>query len=44
MFSLESQMSHTDNLGVIDTVVLEEVFKNPAGTIVYDETITIPPI
>lgn len=34
---------YTDNLGVISTVVLEEVFKNPAGTIVYDETFTIPP-
>jgi hypothetical protein len=33
----------TDNLGVIDTVVLEEVFQNAAGDIVYDETFTIPP-
>lgn len=32
----------TDNLGVIDTVVLEEVFKNQNGDIVYDETFTIP--
>jgi hypothetical protein len=33
---------YTDNLGVIDTVVLEEIYKNPSGTIVYDETFTIP--
>lgn len=34
---------YTDNLGVIDTVVLEEIFKNPSGTVIYDETFTIPP-
>lgn len=34
---------YSDTLGAIDTVVLEEVYKNPAGTIVYDETFTIPP-
>lgn len=34
---------YTDNLGVIDTVVLEEIYKNPSGVIVYDETFTIPP-
>lgn len=34
---------YTDNLGVIDTVVLEEVFQDATGSIVYDETFTIPP-
>lgn len=33
----------TDNLGVIDTVVLQEVFQNATGTTVYDETFIIPP-
>ena len=33
----------TDNLGVIDTVVLQEVFQNATGATVYDETFTIPP-
>ena len=35
---------YTDNLGVIDRVELEEIFKDPAGTIVYDETFDIPPL
>lgn len=35
---------YTDNLGVIDTVVLEEIYKDPSGDIVYDQTFTIPPI
>jgi hypothetical protein len=34
---------YNDDPGVIDTVSLEEVFKNPAGTVVYDETFLIPP-
>jgi hypothetical protein len=33
---------YSDNLGVIDTVVLEEVFLNADGDIVFDETYTIP--
>jgi len=35
---------YIDDLGVIDTVVLQEVFENASGNIVYDETFTIPPI
>ena len=34
---------YTDNLGVISTVELQEVYVDPVGTIVYDETFTIPP-
>ena len=34
---------YTDNLGVINTVELQEVFENPQGDIVYDETFLIPP-
>lgn len=34
---------YSDNLGVISTVNLEEIYKNPDGTTVYDKTITIPP-
>jgi hypothetical protein len=34
---------YTDDPGVIDTVEVEETIKNPAGTVVYNETITIPP-
>ena len=34
---------YNDNVGVIDTVELEEIIKDPTGSIVYDETITIPP-
>jgi len=34
---------YNDNLGVINTVVLEEVYKNASGTIVYDQTFIIPP-
>lgn len=34
---------YTDTLGVIDTVVLQEEFLNAEGTIVYNETFTIPP-
>jgi hypothetical protein len=34
---------YTDTLGVISTVVLEEIFKDPSGNIVYDESFTIPP-
>jgi hypothetical protein len=34
---------YTDNLGVIETVELQEVFENASGNIVYDETFTIPP-
>lgn len=34
---------YTDNLGVISTVELQEVYLNPSGDEVYDETITIPP-
>ena len=33
---------YTDNLGNIDTVVIEEIFKDPNGNIIYDETFTIP--
>jgi len=33
----------TDDLGVIDRIVLQEVVKDPTGTTVYDETFTIPP-
>lgn len=33
---------YTDNLGVIDTVVEQEIYKNPSGTTVYDQTFTIP--
>jgi|GEM_PF-2008660 len=35
---------YTDNLGVIDNIVLEEVYFDPTGAIVYDETFTIPPL
>ena len=34
---------YTDNLGVISTVVLQEIIMNPSGTTIYNETITIPP-
>lgn len=34
---------YTDNLGVIDTVVLQEIYNNPSGDIVYNETFIIPP-
>ncbi len=35
---------YIDNLGVIDNVVLQEIYKNPSGTTVYNETFTIPPL
>jgi hypothetical protein len=35
---------YTDNLGVIDNVVLQEIYHNPSGNIVYNETFTIPPL
>jgi len=35
---------YTDNLGMIETVELEEIYKDPSGNIVYDETFLIPPL
>ena len=34
---------YSDNLGVIDTVEIEEIIKDPSGTIIHDVTVTIPP-
>lgn len=34
---------YSDDLGVIDTVELQEVYEDPEGNIVYDETFLIPP-
>ena len=33
---------YDDNLGVIDSIVLEEVYRDAQGNIVYDKTFTIP--
>ena len=35
---------YTDDLGVIDNIVLQEIFNDQTGTIIYNETFTIPPI
>ena len=34
--------NYTDNLGVIDTVVVEEIYQDQTGTVVSDNIITIP--
>jgi len=41
LFRLAQQYS--DNLGVISTVEIEEIYKDPAGTVVSDVIVTIPP-
>jgi len=33
---------YTDEIGVINTVEVEEIYKDPQGNIVFDEIITIP--
>mgnify|MGYP005820921731 CR=1 FL=1 len=34
---------YTEDTGVIETVELEEIFKDPSGTVIYDEIFEIPP-
>lgn len=33
---------YTDNLGLIQTVEVEEIYQDASGSVVYDHTITIP--
>lgn len=34
--------NYTDNLGLIQTVQVEEIYQDAGGSVVYDSTITIP--
>lgn len=34
--------NYTDNLGLVETIEVEEVYQDAGGTVVYDRTITIP--
>lgn len=34
--------NYTDNLGLIQTVQVEEIYQDAGGSVVYDNTITIP--
>lgn len=34
--------SYTDNLGLVETIEVEEIYQDAGGTVVYDHTITIP--
>jgi hypothetical protein len=33
---------YQDNLGLIETVEVEEIYQDASGSVVYDHTITIP--
>lgn len=34
--------NYTDNLGLVETIEVEEIYQDAGGTVVYDHTITIP--
>jgi hypothetical protein len=34
--------NYTDNLGLVETIEVEEIYQDAGGTVVYDRTITIP--